>query len=390
MKPTGLTNDEADIRRYEQYLAFDPDNCLLLISLADLYNQAGKIDEATTCYEKCLDIESDNRVALGRLASLWIAQKRYSDAESTLQKLLCYDADSAVLRFNLGIVQFKMARWHSALENFRLALDCGLDEPNCHAYIVRCLHHADELNDALNASDVWLNKAPGPETEGYIALLEMDMGLLNEAYTRAKRVISQDPKNTDATAVAGNYHLATLNIEAAVDCFSNILSANPNNPRGWLGFALTRLYQHDFDQAIHALGEVIRLSPNHYESLVTLGWLSCIREDRKASQRFFLDAIESNDSSTDAHCGLAFLYFSQNNTESAMQEIDFAINLDSNPFSTAFAKSLKQILVGNQHQGVASLEQVLQYSPHPDMPTLLEHIQTVLTQKPPRNESHPL
>lgn len=385
-----IRGNGAEIERFERYIEADPDNSLLWISLADLYSQAGKSDEATACYEKCLLLDPENQVAQSRLASQWIEQGRYREAETALRELQLNEPGSPVLSHNLGVALYAQQRWDEALEAFRQARLTGFEESNNLAYTVHCLYQSGAVEEALESAKEWLEKAPGTTTEGYIALLEMDQGNMSAARERAQRVLRQEPGNTDAAAVLGNLCLEEQQIDEAAHHFDTILASRQDNPRGWLGIALIHLYRQQTEQAVDALEKVLKLSPNHPGTLVTLGWARFVNQDIQGAEAAFRQAIDANHNFAEAHGGLACVLLFQRRTDEADQAIKRAFRLERKNFGATFAKSISLATEGRGEQGTRMLAQLLQQSPQVGAPPLIENLRVFLKQQGPRDSNENL
>ncbi len=382
------TNTTAEIGRFEQYIELDPDNSLLWINLADLYSQANNQDKATACYEQCLHIDPGNPIARSRLASQWISQGRYQEAEEALRQLQTEIPHDPALQHNLGVVLFAQQRWQEAVTAFKSAQASGLDSTSNLLYIVRSLHHSGELTEAREAAQIWLKKAPGPDAEGYVALLEMDQGDMTSARKRAERVHRNAPDNVEAATVLGNFYLEQHQIETAERYFGNILASEPNNPRGWLGIGLTHLYRQHNNEAIESFERVLEYSPNHPGAQVTLGWAKLVNLDTQGAEAAFRQSIATNTDFGEAYGGLACALFFQQRNDEAYQAIKRAQALDDASYSAVFAKSLLLASQRDKRQGTKMLAELLQHTPQEGTGSLIDHIRVFLQQATP-SESAP-
>ncbi|HHJ13908.1 MAG TPA: tetratricopeptide repeat protein [Gammaproteobacteria bacterium] len=384
-----ITEESAEIERYEAYLKADPGNTLLWINLGDLYHQAGRLDESIACYEKCMILDGENAVARSRLASLLITGKRFADAEKLLRTLLAKEPDNPVLLHNLGVSLYAQQRWTDALAAFEQARSAGLKDARNLAYTVYALHQNDATGEAMAVAMDWLQQAPGPATEGYISLLEMDHGDMQAAYQRAQRVLAEQPDNADAATVVGNWQLQTQEIEKAALHFEAVVRRQPNNPRGWLGLGLVQLYRQRHEDAIQCFERVLACSPNHPGTLVTLGWARLAHKDFKGSETAFRQAIVADRNFGEAHGGLASALVFQGRKSEAEKEIRLGLALDKQNFGAIFARSIALSLGGKRQVGEKLLARLLQQAPAKGAKPLIENIQTFVRQQGLRGPGEP-
>lgn len=370
------------IERYESYLKADPENALLWISLGDLQHQAGHLERAAACYEKCLDLDDNNAVARGRLANVMLTQHRFVEAETAFRQLIeAGEAPEPALSHNLGLALYYQRRWREALDAFRQAKADGLREPKTLAYIVYCLHHCAETAEALEAAREWLQAAPSADTEGYIAMLEMDHGDMQSAYQHATSVLAQNPANPDAGVVAGTWMVEQQQVDRAIHHFRQVIDTEPDNPRGWQGLGLAYLYQQDFAKAIDALNKTLLLMPGNETTLVILGWAQLANKDAVTAERTFRKALESDRNFGEAHGGLAVALVFQNRLEPAREEIKLAMRLDPQGFGAVFANSVLLKLQGKGQLGTKMLAKLFEQTPAQGSKPLIEYIQTFVRQQ---------
>ena len=230
----------------------------------------------------------------------------------------------------------------------------------------------------------WLQQAPGPATEGYISVLEMDHGDMQAAYERAQRVLSEQPDNNDAATVVGNWQLQEQEIDKAARHFESVVRHQPNNPRGWLGLGLVQLYQQRHEEAIRSFERVLAGSPNHPGTLVTLGWAKLAHMDFKGSEAAFRQAIAADRNFGEAHGGLASALVFQGRQNEAEKEIRLGLGLDKQNFGAIFAKSIALSLSGKRQVGEKLLARMLQQAPAEGARPLIENIQIFVRQQGPR------
>ncbi len=387
MDTTTAINNDDDIQRYQAYAEADPDNALIWNSLGDIYHQVGRFNEAIDSYKKSLALNENNNVAWSKLANVLISQQEFAEAEKILTKLVKHAADNPNLLHNLGLTLYYQQRWPKALPIFEQARAAGINSSRNDAYIVYCLHHMDDTEAALKQADIWLQQAPGPETEGYIAMLEMDHGNDPQAaYQRAESVLQIQPNNTDASAVMGTYMVERQEIDRAIGYFKHIADSEPDNLRGWQGLGMAYLYQQNFPQAIANFDKALALNPGNEVVYLLIGWAHLANKDAKKSEDCFRKALKSDRNYGEAHGGLATALIFQNRQDEAQVEIKRAIKLDPEGFGAIFANSVKLKLQGKGNMAQKMLGRLLERAPRADGKPLIDYIQAFARQQAPKKE----
>lgn len=374
---------EEEIRRFESYIKADPENELIWINLGDLYHETGRFDEAVACFEKCLSFDQGNMIARGRLANVLISQHRFDQAEEIIRGIIQKTGEDDALLHNLGLTLFYQRRFEDAWKQFRRAREMGLQAPSNLAYMVYSLHMRNQTAEALDLAATWQQESPGPETEGYISLVELDHGDMEAARQRARRVLQEQAANPDANTVMGTWHMEQQEVDRAVAHFEQVVRSEPNNPRGWQGLGLAYMHRRDFARAIEVLEKAQTLMPDNATNHLIIGWARLAEKDAPAAEKAFRDAINADRNFGEAHGGLATALVFQNRLEEADTEIKRAMGLDSKGFGAAFARSVAMQLKGKGNQATRLLAKVLEQQPLPRSKPLIEHIQHYMrTQSP--------
>jgi len=374
------TGDEADISRYQRYLAADPTNTLLLVTLGDMHHRAGRLEQALDCYQRCRAIDPDHAVASSRAAAVMITQHRFAEAEAALAPLAAATGDAA-LWHNLGLARYFQKRWPEAIEAFEHAREMGVDEVDNLRYLAHALHHTGDTARALTVADAWLQRAPDVATRGYVALLEMDHGDMAKAVERAEQVLAEAPDNTDAGIVVGMWSVEQQEVERARDEFTRISAAEPDNPRAWLGLALVHTYLQQHAAALAAYAKACELMPRNVGIVVAMAWEQYAAGDVRGAEARFRAAIEADRTFGEAHGGLAVMLVMQDRRDEARREIELARRLDVQGFGWVYAQSVLLALNDRRAEGEKLLARALDHSLRPGGPTLMSEIRTFLAQQ---------
>ena len=368
------------IANYKIYLKSDPENSILWMSLGDLYHQAGRCDDAISCYERCLSDLLNSHLALGKLASVMISCHRFKVAEEKLRELIYFkgERDPALLH-NLGIALFYQDQWHEAAQSFHLAHTLGLNVAKNFAYLSRCYHHEGKMKEAINACTEWLQLEPSPEARGYLAFLEMDNNNMARANERALGVLAEEPDNIDALIVTGNSGLEQQDMSNALLRFSKILQQQPNHSRAWLGLGLVFLYQQRHTEAIDALEKASNLMPKNPGTIVALGWAHLASKNAQASEHTFYRAIRVNPNFAESHAGLAVALALQNKIDKAQEALRISTRLDRNNYSGALAKTIILKLQGKEKLATDLMAKLFQQTIPNDTTPLINHVLTYLS-----------
>jgi tetratricopeptide (TPR) repeat protein len=362
------------IRRYEAYVESDPDNLLLWLNLGDLYHRAAQLDKATACYERCVKIDSAHAPARSRLASIMISQHRFAEAQNALRALIDSGEVDAALWHNLGLALFHQDRWSEARDCFAQAAERGLHTAPNYRYLAYALHHLGRTDEAVAACRHWVELAGDADSNGYLALLEMDRGNFAQARELAAGVLTRHPQHPHANIVVGSASIERQEMREARAHFEAVLRQQPENGRAWLGLGLVQLYAQQHAAAIEALENAARFIPSSAGIVVALGWARLAARDVAGAERTFQQAIEVERNFAESHGGLAVAYAFQRKIDLAQAEIKVATRLDPAGFGAAFAKTILLKLQGQEQRARNLLTHLLEQAPAEGALPLIEHL----------------
>lgn len=374
------------IDRYEGYRKLDPDNFHLLMTLADLYHRAGRFDDAQACYAHCLTLDPGHVVAKSRSANVMISQQRFADAEASLRTLTESAQPDPALLHNLGVSLFYQKRWDEALGAFQRAAQGGLRDRLNVLYTAHAMHRLGDVSGGAQLCREWLEQHPDEGLEGYLAVLEMDDGAMEQASQRALAVLARQPDNADAALVAGMWEIEKQEIDVAQSHVTTVLKAEPDSPRGLFAQGLIHMYKQEHAQAIASIEAALKFMPDHVGSVTTLGWAHFAARDIPAAERTFRRALDIDRSFGEAHGGLSVTLVFQNRLQEARREAQIAKRLDPRGLGAVWASGALMALDGKREAGEALVASALQNPITQDGKSAMEHLQHFFRQQAARSE----
>jgi tetratricopeptide (TPR) repeat protein len=91
---------------------------VLYMSLANIYEQQGKFDEAIEAYKKSLELKPEFTFSLYGLGFVYIKQGRYEEAIQPLQKLLAVEPKHVYGNHALGMAYARLGNTTAAMQQY--------------------------------------------------------------------------------------------------------------------------------------------------------------------------------------------------------------------------------------------------------------------------------
>lgn len=360
------------VARFERYVAADANNPTLWIAFGDALHEAGMLERAEQAFLASIEHKGRADIAHGRLASVAITRSDFARAEQMLRELLGDERQDPALVFNLAMACYYQRKFEQALGLFEKLVEHDPHAVGARYYVISCLHNLLREQEAIERCRQYLSAAPHPKLRGYLALVQMDAGHMEDACEQARLTLAEEPDNTDAAAVLSTHCIETQQVEEAERLLKVLAAKEPNNVRGWQGLALTSLSRQQHDQAIEYLKQAIAVDVNNVGNYATLGWVHVTRHAHAEAEEIFRKGIDIDRTEAELHGGLAVSLVFQRRLQEAEGAIARARGLDRRCFGAAFARSVILQLKGKNEQATQIMARVLQSSTRDAGPTLLD------------------
>lgn len=359
--------------------------------------QLGNMDAAVTLYEKAVRLDAKNKDYANVLtqAKQFRAQPLIDDAvkkhgagdlqgaQESYKKAMAADPKNAKLHTNYAALLQQMDNFQGARDEFNAAL--AIDpkaEGEDYFYLARLEEHFNRAPQAIQAYQKYLAFAP----KGQYAA---------ESTNRIKELTANPSKTikmqtTTEVKLAGEANAAfdeavklqqEKKIDEAIAKYNEALKALPNSDAVYYSLATALFEKQDWDGAIKALENAVRLKPTEaqYKTVlkqaqnakgsVAASPLIASAIEKQTKQNDLKGAIADyeaalklwDDAATHMNCGTA--YQADNNFAGALQHYDKALALDPKLFDVLYYRGLVYENLKKPAQAIADYKKYLQLQP---------------------------
>jgi|SRR5882672_5788002 len=357
---------QARLRRLDGYLREDGENLTLLEEYGDLALRLGRLQDARTRTERALSLAPGDPRFLFRLAHVGISERKLDEAERILSGLREAGIEVPVVTYDLAYVRVlkgEDAQAVELLEQIRGQPGCP---PEAESLLIRALHGAGRVNEALEIAKNRLQGNPGDaKTMGAASLLYLDNGDLGQAGEWAQRTLAADPENMEALVTQGSVALAKEEGDAARLHFERALAVNPRAGRAWSGLGLASMFALDLPRAQVELKNAVANMPEHVGTWHALAWCQILTKDLDGAAASFEQALSMDRNFAESHGGRAVVAALQGKMEIAKESAEIALRLDPVCLSGRYARALVSGDIGDAAAFRRFAERVLQGLPAP-------------------------
>jgi len=370
------------IQRYEQFLAQDPENFHLLISLGDLYHESGRFEDARRCFIRAVDLPDSNlNVARSRMAAVAMSQGRTALAAQAFEQLIMDGDRDPVLFLNLGICYFA----NSNFAQSRATLESLLSVPQVSRDAEFYLASIDDVEDntelALQRIEALLKSGDEIHLRAYRATLMYSLGNHLGAIEEANKILAENPNSVDAWSVLGAMWVESLELDRAKDAFERMVRLAPGDARGVHGLGLVEMQNLELPAAIEHFTSAVSLLPDSSMMLMSLAWAYFCDKQYASAEETFRQVLEVNASSGEAWGGVACSLVGAGNLPAAEDAAKRAARLEKDAFATLFARSLILKCKGKEEMATKVLSSVFEQEVRPGGERYIDLIEKDLLKK---------
>jgi predicted Zn finger-like uncharacterized protein len=368
---TSKQNDQA-IDTLKRVLGKQPDSVKAHHALGNLYQAAGKADEAAQSYEAALKADATHIISAVELAAVELllrkdAKKGLEAAERALEEKAHAQlgpAEQARARTLKGIALFQQGKHKEAEQELRTALQKDSNSLLIKANLARVLRAQHQLNEALPLFKAVSESEPSnlEYTDGYISTLVIT-GKMEEARKAVEAANGRFPGNARLAYLHGRIDEARDSNSTAEEHYKRAIKADAELFEAYLSLGRLYLRLHRDADARAQLELAAAKAPENAGVHTGLGELALAEGNTAQAQEAFARAVQLDPSFADAHLGLSRLALLVGDLETAQKEADTALELDPHVKDGRSQRGTVLWRLGKLDEAITELEQAKKEDP---------------------------
>ncbi len=183
------------LRFYEEALAGDPKDPLILLGMGAVLAAQQKTEQAMEMLRRGLSVDPKEPLLHEHLGMLFLIRRDHAQAEQHFLKSRELAPNSAEAHFNLGTLYRDKGEADRAIAAYRKVVELAVDHSEAHMWIGILLSRKKRLDEGLTHLKLAVKFAPDqPETHYYLGASLGVMGRHAEAMEAFQKVLSLNPQ----------------------------------------------------------------------------------------------------------------------------------------------------------------------------------------------------
>lgn len=216
--------------------------------------------DAIEMYDAVIRLNPKNETALYKRANLYLDVDQYYRALDDLAALEVSWKDSSILYFTKGLINTKLKKYDSAIDNFKSSLKIDPNQAQTCINIGNVFYHSEGLDSA----EYYLNKGlsiDATEANGYntLSLVAMQRGNYSEAVELLNAALKIDKQNAWYLNNKGYAYLKLEKLDSAEYLINTSLKADPYNAWVYRNKGLLELKKNNLSKAIKMLEKAYKM-----------------------------------------------------------------------------------------------------------------------------------
>jgi protein O-mannosyl-transferase len=363
-----------------------PSEDLPLKNLGRLYLMEGELDKAELAYKKLLEFHPDSMLAHRMLWGILEKQGRGMEAEDHIDFVLSDNSLNVIALNQKGLILYESEKYGQAEDLFKKAIENFPSDPELHFNLGMTLQKTGRLDLAFKsfakAAEIKFDFAMAYDRMGQILYGKSNYKGAMEMYDKA---INAHSGLGEIYCDMGNVFFAQNDFEKADKYYKKAIELDKTIYEAIYNQCVIVEKNNKMQEAIDCYSKCLDEFDNHPEVLNNLGSIMLGRKDYEKAEKYLLEAIAIDDSSSDAQYNLALLYKNINKPEKAWHHYRSFAEKSSDNFEMLHGICAMLGDSGNMDEAVSCYERILQKNPE----SAIDHFQLgiVFLRKGLKNEA---
>ena len=331
-----------------------------------IYHILGLPAKAIDSYKEAIKINPSFLEVHYQLGLLYRDMGKYDNAIESFNKAIQIDPYYHFAYFNLGTAYELSGQKDKAIEFYQKTIGIKPDFADAYNYLGNIYSDKSEYEKAIESYQKAIELAP--DNAWYHHNIGLSYGKFNnfkKATEHLEKAVKLNPDLIDThMLLATSYGGSLGQYEDAIRAYKEVIRLNPNNADAYYGIGLTYSILKQHREAKEAFEHAIKLKPDFAEAHYSLGLAySDLKESGKAIKAY-AEAINLKPDFVDTHYMLGLTYGSLSQYEKAIESFKKVIKLKPDHFDAYYFLGLNYYDLGQIEKAIDYLNKSLKINPN--------------------------
>lgn len=358
----------------------------------------GRIAQGNTAFRRAIQVNPSYEPAHKNLGFNYLQSQDYARAEEELKKALTLDPSDAFAHYYLVSLYLKTSREADTVVHLAPAAALiSNDAGTAYLQAVACLEKNLACGDLTFLGEVEKNGGFSREQEfrlaglfysrqmyekalAYFRHLEsiqtnswaakynlavvlLAAGKSPEALPLLEEVVRERASEKRAWSLLGSAYEAAGKMPEALEAYSKVLAADPENSDAYLDYARLLMDVDRFDDAAALIQRGIHALEDTYALDIRMGAIELMRGQPDKAEDAFRKAIREHPEIAVGHVALAKAYMKEGRDQDALKVLAEARNKVPQDFALEYVFGLESAAVGNENDALTAMTNAAQMRP---------------------------
>lgn len=297
-------------------------------NLGNSYSQTGNVESALLALERAVQINPSLAEARTNLGNIYLKKGRINDAVYEYRLALKINPSDAVTHNNLGNAYTEKKWLRDAISEYEIAIYLDPNFTDAYTNLANAYCRKELFNQAV----FYLEEAIDLEPENFALYNRLGdiyhrMDNYSAAIRRYKKALKLNPESADAYYGLGVCYGKSGETKYQIKAYKKALTLEPGMTAAMERLGNVYFDRKDYNTAIELYRKIIQIKPTEAATYYNLAAAYSNKGNFYPAQTAYLKAIELNPGMSDAHKGLAFVFYQLKMYEKAWEYAKSAQNL---------------------------------------------------------------
>ncbi|MGA1869788.1 MAG: tetratricopeptide repeat protein [bacterium] len=345
-------------------LAQNPLDIFARFSLASIYMQGGKLEEALTEYEMVASKDQNFMDIHNHMGALYERMDQDEKALKEYNMAVSLNPSFAEAYNNRGALYMKLNNSAKARDDFLQAISLHNSFPEAFNNMGLSYEKEGSYAKAVNFFQQSLHYRPDyPDASNNLGCVYIKMGDYENARQALEKIVKIEPDHIEAHNNLGIVYNHLGNYERAILELEETLLLDPNYIDAYISLGIAYFEEGEYKEALRNYEKALQLNPESPQAYINLGILYTHQDTMQRAIEAYKKAVDVAPENVDAHLNLANAYRKTGQADKEKIEWESVMRLDHKNLEAYIGLGMIYVTDGRLYEALPIWQKVIELAP---------------------------